>query len=204
MFGWSVTAVAAACSRGCFILVDVSGSQGPDSDRLFATRRLFPCTAPETRTHAEPARFGPGAATSAAVLSVGRVIRIRCRCRLLQRSAQKCCFPRACLTEAPAGGAVAAASGSVLEDRGSILVGSDPHPIRHTTTRVGFQEMLLLLVPVLWLHQRTGAAPSGSPEQLDSGAVSSLLPSDLGVRLRIRIPRSGLGFRLQFCSVRLL
>lgn len=93
---------------------------------------------------------------------------------------------------------MAAASGSVLEDRGSILVGTETPPIRHTTTRVRFQEMLLLLVPVLWLHQRTGAAPSGSSEPLDTGAVSSL-PLRL---LACSAPRSGSGFRLSsvgFC-----
>lgn len=73
---------------------------------------------------------------------------------------------------------MASVSGSVLEDRGSILVGTDTPPIRHTTTRMGFPEMLLLLVPLLGLQLRTGAAPSGSPEQLDTGAVSSLLPTD--------------------------
>lgn len=100
-------------------------------------------------------------------------------------------IPRARLTGAPAGGALAAASGSLLEDRGSILVGTETPPIRHTTTRVGFQEMLLLLVPVLWLHQRTGAAPSGSSEPLDAGAVSSL-PSDFGV-VPLQDPDQGSG-----------
>lgn len=94
---------------------------------------------------------------------------------------------------------MAAASGSVSEDRGSILVGTDTPPNRHTTTRIRFQEMLLLLVPVLWLHQRTGAAPSGSSEPLDTGAVSSLLPSDLWV-VPLQDPDRGSGWSsVWFC-----
>lgn len=51
-----------ASSQGCFILVNVTGSQCPDYEGLYANRRLlvllFSATALETRTHPEElARF---------------------------------------------------------------------------------------------------------------------------------------------------
>lgn len=46
-------------------------------------------------------------------------------------------------------------------------------PPGHRWMRIISPEMLLL-VPILWFLPRTGAAPSGSTEQLDTGVVSFL------------------------------